>query len=366
LTWVVIGLAWAGCGGSGGGGGGGGSSGGGGSWTKAPVNSDVSTRSIAIALDAAGAPHVAFIDEAVYPGQVYYGSFAGGSWSAAPVPGTTSADEEIDLVIDPQGHPRLAYQSENGIRYASSDGSTWTVEVVENQAVGARNPSLSLALTSTGAPAISFYGGDNFGLKYATRSGGGAWSVATVDSALYAGYHGTSLAFDASDRPLISYYNYAYDVAERGLRLLRYSGGAWSSEVVDVTPATADTYTGVGEWSSMALDAAGHPHVAYLDGFDGTVKYAWYDGSGWTRETVGPGYIDPSLALGPDGTPWIAFVESAMSWVNVAHRAGVPWTIDRLPASGDWCVDLALDAAGARHVAFDDGSTAAAMYATRR
>jgi hypothetical protein len=349
-AWVTVGLLASACGGGGGGGGGTPSGG----WAATTVKPGSSIRSISIALDSVGAPHVAFIDHVTY--QVFYGSLVGGAWSVALVPGSVNADEEISLVLDAQDRPRLAYQCDTagvagGIRYAWSDGAAWHVETVELTGVGARNPSLSLALTSAGAPAISFYGGDNFGMKYATRSGAGTWSIAQSNPARYAGFHGTSLVFDAADRPVVSFFD--YDLQK--LQLARLVGATWSYETVDAT-------AGAGEWSTLALDAAGRPHLAYL-AVDGTVKYAT-KAAAWTIETVGTGYLT-SLALAPDGTPWVAYGVSAASWVKVTHRVAGAWSAaETLPAtSADWTMDLVVDRAGVPHLAYD---APAASYATRR
>jgi hypothetical protein len=349
LLWMTLFLVGSACGGGGSAGGGSGSG-----WTVSTVKSGVGARSVAIALDGAGQPAVAFIDSVT--AQVFYASHSGSTWSVAAVPGTTCADEEISLAFDAQGHPHLAYQCDNGvsaggIRYASSNGTSWTVETVESAVVGARNPSLSLALTSAGSPAVSFYGGDNFGLKYATRGAGGGWSVANANPARYAGFHGTSLVFAASDRPVIGHFD--YDLQK--LQLARFDGATWTYE-------TADASAGAGEWSSLVLDGTGRPHLAYLGG-DGTVKFAVKGVAGWTVETVGSGYLT-SLALGPDGTPWVAYAVSAGSWVKVVSRGAGGWSApDTLPAtSADWTMDLVVDASGARHLAYDD---AGAKYATR-
>ncbi len=351
LVPVLIAASLTGCGGSSGGGGGSAS------WRTTTIDGTVSIRSISIALDAAGQPHVAYLDLAT--NQLLYASRAGGTWTRAVIPNTTHADEQVALVLDGGGHPHVAWQSDNGtaaggIRYAFDGGSGWTVETVESAVVGARVPGLSLALTSGGVPSISFYGGDGFGLKYATRGGAGTWGIATVDAAAYAGFHGTSLVFDAADHPVLSYFTYDYLLAAQALRLARYDGTAWTIQIVD-------SGEGVGEWSSLALDGAGHPRLAYLDTLAGTVKYAASAGTSWSISTVAPGYI-ASLALAADGTPWIGFGETAGSWLKLAHLAGSTWSVETLPASVDWTLSLAVDPSGGRHLAHDKGSTGAATF----
>lgn len=339
-----------------------------GGWTVTTVNANTGVRSIAIALDPSGQPRVAWLDQAT--GKVSYASRSGSVWTTVDVPGVTTGDEGMVLAIDASGRPHLAFQVDNhtaagGVRYATHDGTAWSVETVESTVVGARSPSLSLALTGAGVPVIAYYAGDGAGqgLKVATRTGANAFSIVSPDTTQWAGFGGTSIAIDASGNPMVSYTIYGYTPygGSSGLKLASYDGSAWTVE-------TADPTYGAGGGSSLVLDGTGRPHIAYRH-FDGAnvdeIRYA-VKGATWTQETVGLGSVGPALALASDGTPWVAFGVAPSSRIKVGSRAGTSWSLEQVPATlADWGLDLAVSATGVPHLVYDDGSTSDAMYATR-
>lgn len=87
------------------------------------------------------------------------------------------------------------------------------------------------------------------------------------------------------------------------------SAGAWWIEVVD-------NQGEVGKYSSIALDSKGRPHIAYFDGSKNSLKYAWWDGSGWKIEIVDESEnlelvgIDVSLALDSRDLPHLTYFVS--------------------------------------------------------
>ncbi len=306
-------------------------------WITTVLDSDASAHYSAIAVGGDGNSRIAFIDRATRT--LRFARFTGTSWNLETVPGTVEADEGAGIVLDSSDHPHIAWQSENGMRYAHHNGTSWTVEVVENTVVGARNPSLSIALGSGESPAISFYGGDTSGLKYATRSGGGTWSIVTANADLYAGFHGTSLVFDAAGNPMISYHEYS----SSALRLASWNG-SWSHEVVDDSGE-------VGQYSSMARDGAGRLHIAYLDATNLAVRYARKETTGWIFEEIGDGLLSPSLGLDSDGTPWVAYIDYAYGYVKVAHRDGTVWTVENAsPRTADWRTSMAIGPSDRIHI----------------
>ncbi len=85
----------------------------------------------------------------------------------------------------------------------------------------------------------------------------------------------TSLAFDSSGNPSISYY----DVTNGDLKYAHWNGAIWQRYTLD---STGD----VGSYSSLAFDSSGNPAVSYYDATNGDLKYAHWNGTAWNIQTV--------------------------------------------------------------------------------
>ena len=131
---------------------------------------------------------------------------------------------------------------------------------------------------------------------------------------------------------------------------------------------TADFSAGSTYFTSIALDSAGTPFVAYYDGSNGgksTVQH--YDaGSGWT--VVGSAGFsagttsDVSLAIdSTTGTPFVAYFDRANNGKATVQKfeAGSGWTVvgrAGFSAGSTSYTSLALDCTGTPFVAYQDGA----------
>ena len=145
-----------------------------------------------------------------------------------------------------------------------------------------------------------------------------AWQIQTVEMGhMFNRWTNRAIAVDASGKVHIAY---------GGGHLYYYDGT--SIQVVDDSPF-------VGEYASLALDSAGHPHIAY-EGLS-TLKYAYYDGTRWHVETVDrDGNVGryASLALDGAGRPHIAYYDDTHLTLKYAYYDGAQWHTETVDSDG--------------------------------
>ena len=164
----------------------------------------------------------------------------------------------------------------------------------------------------------------------------------------------TSLALDAAGRPHISYY----DGTKDDLKYAHWDGNAWQVQ-------TVDSEGSVGTYTSLALDTAGQPHISYYDNIPHNLKYAYWDGSAWRVQIVASADdAGTSLALDTDGHHHIVYYGSGRSIdLRYAHWDGNDWQEMIVDSNNGECISLALDVNNKPHISYCDLTNRDLKYA---
>ncbi len=353
-------------------------------WDMEWIGEDGRTGSSSLALDGQDRPRIAYVRayDPYYDNSAFrLAAWTGSRWDIQTIKDHITDNRTgslMSLALDAAGNAHVSYQEPSGLGHLYGDGSAWTDEQVApgigSIVIVATGRHNSLALDAAGRPRVAYcgYNAPDPCLNYASWNDAlGQWDIQQP----LAGTPGPageypSLALDAAGSPHISYMNTNDDYED--LVYLYRDGSGWLSQVVD------DRLV-MGLHTELKLDASGRPHIAYTvvastpQGSAYALTYAAWTGSAWLTQTVAPSVWQDnfSLALDAAGRPHIAYTpygayEDAVP--TYAYLEGASWltrTIDGPDCSGaGGGLALALDAAGVPHIAYSAcGSPGRIMYA---
>lgn len=169
----------------------------------------------------------------------------------------------------------------------------------------------------------------------------------------------TSLKLDSAGRPHIAFIN---DNGQASYTM--FNGSSWQAATV------ADASTGTGRGISLALDANDHPHIAHSDSLPS--HYVFFNGSSWSpTENIPRGATYVSLQLTASGAARVAFRKAGSNnpdndgGLKYALRNGANWSYESIEPTGSEVADISLALTGANGagIAFRDGSD---LYFTER
>lgn len=236
----------------------------------------------------------------------------------------------LDVLAD--GSPAVSYydRTKGGLGFAigtlSAESISWAVEEVDGYPgsdgldPGDRGTHTDLAIASDGTAWVAYRDDSNSSLRYARRDSTGTWETGVGGSGSGASPdigQWSSIALDASENPVISYY----DAGSESLRVSHYTGTGFSAEVVDEG--------GVGTYSDLLI-ADGVEYIAYYDAANGDLKLAVGTEGAYTVEVVdAEGDVGkwPSIGL-LDGTFYIAYQDVTTNDLLMATGTPGSWTTE--------------------------------------
>jgi PKD repeat protein len=282
-----------------------------------------------MALNRTGFPVIAYV-AIMDPLTVRVAAFDGTTWATQDV---TTGVYELSLDMDPvTDRPGIAIKRGETLEYWESDGSTWTFLTVDN--AGQVGYSPSIAFDGAGNPGIAHMDistGGNFHVKYAWRNSSG-WHNEVADGNGHCGWY-PSLARDpVTGYPRISHY----DATNGELRYSAFNGSAWNSEV---------PYLNRGEWfwTSLAINNAGIPCLAYYDNIARTLCYAQSPPLPSAAFSMGPRSGTAPLTVYFFGNP----SQSITSWAWDFNNDGIiestePYPVHTFSIGGTYTIRLTV------------------------
>ena len=299
-----------------------------------------------IAVDQGNTPHIAYTDlEADNSFSVRYAR-----WNSALNGFSTqklARGYATDITLDSFGDPVILCGS-GGLQYVTWNGAGWDFQKVDDGNYGV------IALDSHGNPHAAYTTGQT--LKYASSSGS-TWTTETVDNGTEIPLH-LSLVLDSNDKPYVFYSN------RPDWKLATLENSGWNIETVPLPDSVSpDSLVGVG---NMVLDSKGRPHLIYSIGSisgDKTIKYASWTGFSWKTQTVASGLTlydnryPGVLALDALDYPHICYVGGLEGWeLGYAGWTGANWNIQTADSAiGRNPLYMAVDSNRVPHISYRRG-----------
>jgi len=300
-----------------------------------------------VAISPNGAPVIAWADDSGGNSEIYVRRWDGSSWvdmgrsaSGGGISNNPGISTNPSLVVDPGGAPIVAW-SDNTIAddqvYARRwNGSDWVEMAFSGSGGGismngTSDSHTSLAIGLDGSLAVAWVSTSNE--IYLRRWNGSAW-VELGGSASGGGVSNTqgasrpSLAIGPDGLPVIAWGDYSSGgITEIYVR--RWDGSAW------VELGGSGSGGGISNnesWSSapsLAIGPDGLPIVAWVDSdiVTGQILVRRWNGSAWVEMGNGSDLIGadwkPSLVISPDGVPIVAWSDADSIYVR--RWIGTAW-----------------------------------------
>jgi len=239
--------------------------------------------SLALAIDSVGHTGIAYHD--AKKADLKYAYFNGNSWSISRIDTAGNVGQNPSLTFDLSNHPLISYfkKSAGDLKLAEFNGSRWITTAIDRKGTVGQFSSIAIN-PADGSWAIAYDQTSKRQLKLATQAGQHT-TLATFGKTK-AWSSDPSLAFSTTGAPAVSFF----DPAAKALKLAS-DAGTWTVQTV----ATGS----IGAQSLLSFDpTTGLPQVAYIDTSTGSLNLATSSNGLWSTVSLGTG-SNLSLARDP-------------------------------------------------------------------
>ena len=245
------------------------------SWTSTQVTTGAKVGPVGIALDSNNHPHISFTGYDQYCGNgLRLASFDGASWSSNIIESGSNKGCDSAIIIDGNDNAYIAFQDRDQakLKFTTNKSGSWITYAPDTGGYNIAYPGYysSLAMDDQGQFHIAHYDNDNDDLRYSTGVPNGAWSTDIVDSSGNTGRN-PSIAIDAAGDPHIVYRSWSGWKFKYAT--LNPSSPNWQVSTIENHPGGSQG-DGPGESNSLIIDDGGMMHVAYTDETNGVLRYA--------------------------------------------------------------------------------------------
>jgi hypothetical protein len=304
-------------------------------WFNMTLEKEYSSYATNIAVDRNGSPHICFT-----PREMKYASWDGKTWHVQVIdPGSGTAEYNCSVAFSADNIPHLIWYQTRGagnqgflhVKHAHLRDGIWMARTIDfDRECGKWN---SLVLDPDGHPHVAYSVFPPGELKYSVFDGRD-WHITLVDSPGKATTHnatgmGVSLATNNKGAYFMSFYespSLGGDTRDLGsLKIARLLDEKWKIETID----QVSKEQGWAEYvTALEFDKRGFAHISYEDG--GALKHAYWDGDRWRVQLLvgaaGETTLYSAMKISLDDRIYISYRDPVNGSLRVA--VGHPALVD--------------------------------------